>query len=256
MSTKYQSGLVSIVMPAYNAEAFVGRSIGSILEQSYGNWELLVIDDCSTDATADKLAVLSQQDDRIKFQKNTQNLGAAGTRNKALNAASGQYVAFLDADDQWERDKLSVQVAFMQEHEAAFTFTGYRVVAEDGNSLGRLIDMNSPDAVDYGDMLKKTATIGCSTVMIDQSKVGPLQMPLIKTKEDYALWLDVLRRGVRARRVNSVLTSYQITSNSLSRNKLQEARRQWYVYRKIEDIGVIGSSWFLMNYAWRAVFGR
>lgn len=254
MKKKYQLGLVSIIMPAYNAEAFLEQSTASVLNQTYSNWELLVIDDCSTDGTASLLRQISQRDRRVSVIRNEKNLGAAGSRNRGLESADGQYVAFLDADDQWDSDKLEAQTGFMREHKAYFTFTAYRIVGNDGTPNNKVIDMNGPDTVTYTNMLKKQATIGCSTVMIDQSETGPLRMPLIKTKEDYALWLEVLRRGFHACKVKKVLTSYRIASNSLSRNKLKEVQRQWTVYREFERINVVRSFWFLLNYGWRAVF--
>ena len=163
--------LVSIIMPAYNSARFIGEAINSVLAQTYTNWELLIVDDCSKDSTAEIVAAFS--DPRIHYQRNVNNMGAAETRNQALKRAQGRYIAFLDSDDLWEPEKLEKQIAFMEKNGYAFTFSDYRIMKENGTWTGKILHM--PASLSYHQYLRNTA-IGCLTVVIDRLKTGDFLM--------------------------------------------------------------------------------
>ncbi len=246
-------GLVSVIMPAFNSSKYIRETVESVLGQTWRNIELLVVDDASSDSTVDIVREIAASDPRVRLFAQSKNSGAAVARNIALQEATGRFIAFLDADDLWRKDKLARQVRFMSDSEAAFSFTAYDLIDAEGCSLGKVIDNHPLGQVGYRDMLKKKATLGCSTVMLDSTKVGRIQMPLIRTGQDYGLWLSLLRRGVCARHLNDVLTSYRIVPGSISRNKFKKAKRQWEIYRNIEGLGVTDSVWCFVHYAWRAV---
>jgi len=257
--SKFSSNLVSIVMPAHNSEKFILESIESIINQTYANWELHVVDDASKDQTTKILKEISESDSRIKVTINEINSGAAVTRNVALAATRGQYVAFLDSDDVWEKNKLEKQIKFMETNMECFTFTSYKIVDESGKENYKIVDAKSKELVGYKDMLAKRATLGCSTVVIDQSIIREkylenLEMPLIRTGQDYAFWLRILKEGVFAKRINEPLTKYRIVKGSISRNKVKKAKRQWEIYRNLENLDLFQSAWYFLNYALRAIF--
>ncbi|NMH75169.1 glycosyltransferase family 2 protein [Bacillus sp. RO2] len=247
------SSLVSVITPSYNAEKFIAATIESVRTQTYTNWEMIIVDDCSKDTTREILKEYAALDPRIKPIFLEENSGAAVARNTALKAAQGDYVAFLDSDDLWVPDKLEKQLAFMQKNDYAFSFTAYNLMDEDGKPLDKVIDV--PKQIDYKGLLKNTI-IGCLTVMIDTRKVEPLQMPLIRTRQDFALWLKVLRQGHIAYGMQEPLANYRIVEGSISSNKLKTAKRNWYVYREIEKLSLPYASWCFVNYAFYAIKKR
>lgn len=247
------SNLVSVILPTFNSERFVIKTLESVLSQSWGNLEVIAVDDASTDLTPNILNDFAVKDSRLAVTILPSNCGAAVTRNTALRIARGRYIAFLDADDLWDPNKLTDQLLFLRTTKSAFTFTPYRLIDIDGNPINKIIDLTSPDVVNYQDMLRKRATLGCSTVLIDQTITGPLQMPLIRTGQDYALWLSILKRGITASRYPEPLTSYRIVPGSISRNKFRKARRQWEIYRDIEKLNLLDSANCFLHYAWRAI---
>lgn len=241
----------SIIMPAYNSARFIGDSIRSVLAQTYTDWELLIVDDCSTDKTAEIVA--SFNDLRIYYQCNTHNLGAAETRNQALQIAKGRYIAFLDSDDLWTPDKLEKQIAFMERHEYAFTFSDYRIIQEDGTSTEKVLHM--PASLSYHQYLRNTA-IGCLTVVIDRSKTGDFLMPNIKSSHDMALWLLIMRRGFKAYALPECMASYRLVSTSNTAKKYKAAQDVWRVYRNIEHLSLCYSAFCFCGYATHAILKR
>lgn len=248
--------LVSIITPTYNSELTIEETYKSIISQKYENWEWIVTDDCSVDSTYHKLLELSKADNRIKVFKTTNNSGAAVTRNKSISEAKGHYIAFLDSDDIWHEIKLSEQVKYMEENFIDFSFTSYDIIDEFGFSVGQVVDKLPLDPLSYEDMLRKKATLGCSTVMLRRECFPDIFMPLIRTGQDYALWLKLLKSGSYAHHMPQVLTSYRLMPNSISRNKIKKARRQWSIYRDIEQLSWLKSIECFLLYAWRAVFRR
>lgn len=182
--------LVSIIMPSYNCGRFIAESIKSVLSQTYTNWELLIVDDCSTDDTASVVKAFA--DPRIRYQRNRQNEGAALTRNKALLAAKGRYIAFLDADDIWAPEKLEKQIAFMQQNGYAFTYHDYIEIDEDSKSLG--VYVSGKKHVRPFDMYT-CCWPGCLSVVYDAQTVGLIQIPDIRKNNDSAMWLQAIHKA-------------------------------------------------------------
>ncbi|UTZ40107.1 glycosyltransferase family 2 protein [Vibrio campbellii] len=250
------SPLVSIITPSYNCADTLLETADSVFKQTHANWEWLITDDCSDSKTKLLLEKLKRSDPRISVQSNTQNRGAAVTRNSSLKRAQGDFIAFLDSDDLWLPEKLSQQITFMGES-IDFSFTAYEVVDHKNNSLNQVVDGNQIRAFGYEDMLRKQATLGCSTVMLRRTAFSDLQMPLLRTGQDYAFWLKLLRSGeTRAHVLSTPLTRYRIMPNSISRNKIKKAKRQWQIYREVENLHFIKSVECFCYYAVRAVFRR
>lgn len=180
--------LVSIIMPSYNTGKFIRQSIECVQSQSYSNWELLIVDDCSTDNTDEIVA--SIRDSRIRYFKNEKNSGAAVSRNKALREAKGKWIAFLDSDDLWMPEKLEKQISFMEKNGYAFSYTNYEEIDVDGNATG--VKVTGPHKITKTGMFNYCWP-GCLTVMFDSSKVGLIQIEDIKKNNDYAMWLKVCR---------------------------------------------------------------
>lgn len=241
----------SIIMPAYNSARFIGESINSVLAQTYTDWELLIVDDCSKDNTAEMVAAFN--DPRIHYQRNANNMGAAETRNQALKRAKGRYIAFLDSDDLWEPDKLEKQIAFMEMNGYAFTFSDYRIMKENGTWTGKMLHM--PASLSYHHYLRNTA-IGCLTVMIDRLKTGDFLMPNIKSSHDMALWLLIMKRGFQAYAIPECLASYRLVSTSNTAKKYKAAQDVWRVYRNVEQLSVCYSAFCFCGYALHAIIKR
>ncbi|MGP7816698.1 teichuronic acid biosynthesis protein TuaG [Niallia sp. 01092] len=250
---KYEKELVSIIMPSYNCKKYIQASVQSVLKQTYKNWELIIVDDCSTDGTQSLLRKVEKEDERIHVFYEKENGGAAVARNKALEHAKGRFVAFLDSDDKWKPNKLSVQLGFMKQHQYAFTFTAYEYMSEDAVLLGKII--SAPKEVSYHDMLKNTI-VGCLTVVIDRMKTGSIQMPNIRTRQDLATWLSILKKGHKAYGINEVLAEYRVGNLSISGNKWKAAQKTWYVYRQIEKLNFLQATWCFSHYAFHAVRKR
>ena len=183
-------GLVSIVMPTWNCARFIGESIESVRRQSYRNWELLVVDDCSADNTEE--IVMSFGDSRIRYIRNAVNSGAAVSRNRALKEARGRWIAFLDSDDLWTADKLERQIAFMVNHNYSFSYTNYSEVDEDTRETG--VCVSGPRRISVCGMFNYCWP-GCLTVMYDASVIGVVQIADIKKNNDYAMWLKAIKKA-------------------------------------------------------------
>jgi teichuronic acid biosynthesis glycosyltransferase TuaG len=219
---------VSVITPALNAERFIAETICSVQAQTHQDWELLVIDDGSTDGTVDAVSDAARHDGRIRLLRSEGHRGIAPARNLALRNAAGRFVAFLDSDDLWDATKLERQVAFMNERESVFSFSGYRLITEAGRMLGRA---RAPSAaIGYRDMLRGQR-VGCLTVMLDGSRLGALQFPLFPKASDLALWLIILADGHVAHGLDEELATYRVVSKSVSRNKIKYVGRVWDIYR-------------------------
>jgi len=249
---------ISIITPTYNSARFIQETYESISKQTHVNWEWLVTDDCSSDDTLSILLEIAERDPRVRVNKLDINSGAAVARNHSLSRVSGDFVAFLDSDDLWSSEKLETQLSFMlKDRKINFSFTAYSLINEDGVCLNKKIDISHKQtAFDYEDMLRKNATLGCSTVMLRTVGFNAIQMPLIRTGQDYALWLSLLRTGEKAYLIKKSLTKYRICQNSISRNKFKKCKRQWEIYTKIERVNVFKASILFFSYALHAVFRR
>ncbi len=233
--------LVSIIMPAYNAANNIERAIASVLSQTYQEWELLIVDDCSKDQTAQ--IVKSISDSRVKFFKNDANLGAGLTRNKAIEEANGKYIAFLDSDDYWHKSKLEKQISYMEENNFSFTFHAYQHFND--NEVGKII--TSPNKVDYKKLLKSNY-IGCLTAIYNCEVLGKRYMPAIRKRQDYALWLSILKDGHAAYYLDEVLAFYS-TNTGMTQNKYKVLSYQWKLYRDVLDMNLLYSTFYFINYA-------
>jgi teichuronic acid biosynthesis glycosyltransferase TuaG len=240
---------VSIITPAYNAARFVSEAIESVRRQTYREWEMLVIDDCSGDETRDVVRSFVRTDGRVKLIEQPSNGGPASARQAGLSAASGRYIAFLDSDDFWLPPKLGRQLAFMQEREAAISFTQFRRISVDGCRVGKLIGV--PDRLGYRQLLRNTA-MATSTVVLDREKTGPFSMKATYY-DDFVLWLEILRRGFVAHGLQEDLMRYRVASGSWSRNKLRSALWVWRTYQQVEKLSVPYSAWCFAGYLWNAV---
>jgi len=240
---------VSVITPAYNAARFLDEAIRSVRAQTFPSWEMIVVDDDSNDETATIVERWAASDPRIRLVRQSPNQGAAAARNRALAEARGQFVAFLDSDDLWRPEKLEVQVAFMREIEAVFTFSTYSIVDERGEPIGRPV--LAPERVDYRFLLRNTI-IGCLTVMLDRSRLGPLRMPPLRQHEDLSLWYELLKRGVEARGIRRDLALYRVVRGSASRNKIRSALHMWKVYRDQEKLSLPAALSCYARYAWNA----
>ena len=183
--------LVSIIMPSYNTASFIAESIQSVQAQSYENWELLIVDDCSTDNT-DEVVKPYLSDKRINYLKNAKNSGAAVSRNRALREAKGKWIAFLDSDDLWMPNKLSKQVKFMEEHCYHFSYTNYSEIDSQSRRTG--VTVTGPNRITKHGMFNYCWP-GCLTVMYDAETVGLLQIADIRKNNDYAMWLKVCKKA-------------------------------------------------------------
>lgn len=243
---------VSIIVPVYNAENYIEQTIKSVLAQSYDNWELLLAENGSTDKSVEKIKQFD--DPRIRLIIMDGNVGAANARNEGMRQATGTYVGYIDADDLWHADKLKKQISFMEEKDAAFSFTGYEFGDENAVGTGKVVKV--PNTLSYKQALSNT-TIFTSTVMFDTRKIAKdkLYMPNVKS-EDSALWFRVLREGFIAYGLNENLVTYRRPANSLSSNKLEAMRRIWNLYRKQEKLNVFYSMYLFAGWAIRAVKRR
>ncbi len=247
------SSLVSIITPCYNSEKFIRQCIESIITQTYTNWEIIIVDDCSIDNSKYEIESFSKYDIRIKTFFLDKNIGAAEARNIGIRHAKGEYIAFLDSDDLWKPQKLEKQISFMKTNNIAFSYTAYQSVSEDG-----LIDMSivrAPKKMTYHSYLKNTI-IGCLTVVIDREKTGDFKMPNIRSSHDMALWLIIMKRGFSAYGIDESLAKYRIVLTSITYYKAKAANDVWRVYRNIEKLSFFYSCWCFVNYVFNAIRKR
>lgn len=244
--------LVSVITPSYNSGRFVRACYLSIASQTIDNWEWLVTDDASSDGTAEAIRKIAAEDPRVKPIFLSENRGAAQARNASIDRAEGTYLAFLDIDDYWRPDKLETQLA-AHRGGVVFTFTSYIQFRESPAEDGKTIDPGPARCFGYDDMLHKRATLGCSTVILDRGTVGTKRMPDLRSGQDYAFWLSILKEGVSACLVPEPMTFYRILPGSVSRNKAKKALRQWQIYRKIEELPLFRSLWAFKSYAINAL---
>ncbi|MFN3554385.1 MAG: glycosyltransferase family 2 protein [Bacteroidales bacterium] len=236
--------LVSIITPLHNSAQYIAETIDSVMAQTYTHWELIIVDDCSEDNSFEIAQDYARKDARIKLLRLTQNSGAAVARNTAIEKAEGRFIAFLDSDDQWKPQKLEKQLSFMIANNHAFAFTAYEKMDEKGKPAGSI---DVPLSVSYKDLLR-TCSIGCLTVIYDTHLLGKVFMPLIEKRQDYGLWLKILKTIPKAYGMQEKLALYRVRSNSLSGNKINAARYQWKVYREVEKLNLFKSSYYFTNY--------
>lgn len=247
---------ISIVVPVYNAAKYIEQTVSMVQKQTYTDWELILVEDCSKDESRKVLQGLenSLQDSRIHVIYKEKNEGAAKARNTGIMAATGEYLAFLDADDIWKETKLEKELAFMKQKDAAFVFTSYEFGDEQGNGTGKFV--NVPDTLNYKQALSRTV-IFTSTTLFDLKKLGKelVTMPIVPS-EDSATWWQILRAGYTAYGFQEVTTVYRRPPKSLSSNKGKAIQRIWYLYRKVERLSLPVSIFCFIGWAVRATLRR
>ena len=246
---KYQPDFISIIIPIYNAEKWIQKTIENIKEQTYTNYEIILVDDASTDRTRE---IIDQyQENKIKSIYLEQNKGPATARNEGLNIAIGQYICFQDADDLWSKNKLEKQLKFMKQKQCAFSYTAFEYVKKNKHKR-----VNIPNVLDYQTALKNTRILP-NAVMFDREKIDIefLKMPNIPS-EDIATWWKILKSGYLAYGLNETLSYYCVRPNSRCSNKLESAKGRWNLYRKIEKFSFIQSVYYFGFYVGNAVIKR
>lgn len=246
ISLRTEAPLVSVVMPAYNAEAYIKMAIGSVLSQTMPDLELLVVEDGSSDSTAQIVGEMAKSDERIRLIYNKQNMGTAKTRNRGMELSRGRYVALLDSDDLWHPTKLEKQLALMEREKVDLCYCSYAMITENGQTM--CDDFVVSPQVDLDSMLKKSE-IGCSTVIMTRELADTYRFDRKFYHEDYALWLTMLRDGRRAAGVTEVLVDYRVRCSSRASNKLAGAKRRWVIYRELMELSVWRSGWYSVQYA-------
>ena len=249
--------MVSIIVPVYRAKEYIANTIDHVRNQTYIDWELILVDDHSCDGTAEEIKRLigEYDDERIKLIECNENHGAAYARNTGLDSAHGRYIAFLDADDVWYPDRLKTGMDFMSEHpEAGFVFSAYEFGDENGKGTGRIVHV--PETLDYKHALSRTV-IFTTTTLFDTEKIPPglIHMPQVKS-EDTATWWQILKAGHVAYGIDKVTAVYRRPASSLSSNKFEAILRIWNLYRNVEHLSVFRSAACFIGWAFRATLRR
>ncbi len=247
------NSLVSIITPSYNSSRFINECIESVIAQTYGEWEMIIVDDCSTDESVELISEIISNEPRIQLIVSDKNIGAAEARNVAISQAKGRYIAFLDSDDIWLPEKLERQLRFMKKNEYEFTFGAYIPISEDGKEEYGIIQV--PESIDYDGYLKNTI-IGCLTVILDKEKTGFFRMPDIRSSHDMALWLDILSRGFNAYGMQEVLGKYRLVSTSNTSKKINAIKEVWEVYRDVRGLSFMSSLYYWIHYVYNATKKR
>lgn len=234
--------IVSIITPCFNSYLFISQTIDSVLSQTYTNWEMIIVDDCSTDDSAKVIKEYCNRDARIKYLKTDVASGSpVKPRNIGVSKAQGRFIAFLDSDDVWLPNKLEMQLPLFDESNVAIVYSYYKAISEDGQLLGGIIKskcFHTYSTLLYGN------EIGCLTSIVDTTKVGKCYFQYVG-HEDYVLWLSILKKGFIAKGVQSVLGLYRIRKSSVSSNKIKVVSWVWYIYYKIEKLPFLASLFYL-----------
>lgn len=239
----------SIIMPLYNCSYYLKQAINSIHSQSYDDWELIIVDDCSTDNSLNIAKAFAKKDCRIKVIELKQNLGVANARNVAIEAAQGRFIAFLDSDDIWYSQKIQKQINFMIKNDINISFTAYDKIDEEGIPFQTI---RVPLKVNYKDLLK-TNVMGCLTVIYDTKNLGKVFMHEHTKREDFATWLKILKKVDYAYAVPEVLAQYRVYTDQSSSKKVSMARESWRLYRSVEQLNLFQSTYYFSHYAIRGL---
>ena len=243
--------LVSVIMPTYNCGKYILQSLDSVIAQTVTDWEVQIVDDCSTDNTAEVLKPYLEKYPNIHYYVLPRNGGPAVARTEAMKRATGKYIAFLDSDDLWMPNKLFVQLDFMIKNGYAFTCTSYEQINESGKTLNRIV--RAVSRVNYNRLLLD-CPVGNSTVMYDVSKMGKFEVPNIRKRNDDALWLKMLRVEPYIWGIPNVLVKYRIRPNSISVNKFSLVKYHWHLYRKIEQLNLLRSVFHVFFWCFLKIF--
>lgn len=251
MSETEKLPLVSIITPSYNSVQFIALAIKSVQEQTYTNWEMLITDDCSTDNTIEIIKRHIANDNRIKLFQQTSNLGSGPARNLSIQKASGKYIAFLDSDDIWAPKKLEIHVAFMRKHNAAFSHTSYGFIGENGEKIRNTFHV-SKEPVTFRKALMRTE-ISCLTAMYDTTMVGKMFMPDIRRKQDYALWLSILKKGFCSLPLDEELAFYRQRKGSATNKKYKLIIKHFVFLRDTINLNTYQSAKYTLLWMWNGL---
>ena len=244
-------GLVSVITPTYNCGKYIAETIEAVISQTYPLWEMIIVDDCSTDNTGSIVEAYTQKDTRVRYICLPENRGAAYARTVAMAQAEGEYMAFCDSDDLWMPDKLQKQLDFMQAGGYAFTCTAYRHMTEDGTPLSKVV--KTIPKTDYNRLLLD-CPVGNSTVMYHVPTMGKFEVPDIRRRNDDALWLKMLKKEPYIFWMPDILMQYRVRKNSLSGNKFALIKYHWQLYRDIEHLSVFRSAFHIVWWCFLKVF--
>jgi teichuronic acid biosynthesis glycosyltransferase TuaG len=242
------SALVSIITPSYNSAKFIAETIQSVQNQTYQNWEMIIVDDGSSDTTEQVVRSIIEKDTRIQFHKLNQNSGPAVARNTGIEKASGNYMTFIDADDIWFPTFIENNIKTIQETGIPFVFSSYRRANEQLEFV--YSDFIVPNKVSYTDILKSNS-ISCLTAFLDIKKLGKKYMPIIRKRQDMGLWLNYLKVIPFAHGIQETQAIYRIRENSLSRKKSDLLKYQWQFYREVEKLNVFQSVYYMLHWMYR-----
>ncbi len=235
--------LVSIIVPVYNASKTIEKTIKSVLNQSYNNFEIIIIDDSSTDKTFEIIEKLGKNDRRILIYKNKDNLGVALTRNLGIAIAKGEFIAFLDSDDIWNPLKLQLQLENIKRYDIDLSYTSYKLINDTNDSEGKIRFV--PKNIEYKTLLKENI-ICCSTVLLKKDLILKYKFKSNYFHEDFVLWLQLLKDGFKFRGINEVLVLYR--KGGRSSDKIKALKNRWIVYRKSEKLNIIVSLYYMIFY--------
>lgn len=233
---------ISIITPSYNSSDFIAETIQAIQAQTFTDWELLITDDCSKDSTVDIIQRFIDSDSRIKLFRSERNGGGGAARNNSIERASGRYIAFCDSDDRWYPTKLEKQVAFMQKNDCALSYSSYMTCNEEGEIKGIIV---APNNITYKSNLRD-CKIGCLTAMYDTKKVGKVFLPLIRKRQDWGLWIKVLRICGAAKGIKEPLAIYRLRKGSISNKKIDLIKYNIGVYQEVLGWSKIKASLFFI----------
>jgi|APSaa5957512576_1039674.scaffolds.fasta_scaffold85731_1 teichuronic acid biosynthesis glycosyltransferase TuaG len=238
--------LVSIIMPAYNSGEYIDEAIKSVLSQSYKNYELIIIDDCSRDSTFEILKYYSEKYNNIFYYKNRVNRGPGSSRNIGIKKSTGEYIAFLDSDDIWKKHKLKIQIGLMEKNQWVFTHTSFRYITQAGEKTDIVVNAGT-NHISYKDLLYKT-DIGCLTVVYNQNVIGKMYMPNIRRKQDYALWLSILKKGYKSNPINKVLAYYRYNPNLSLEISYKRIRNHITFLMETQKLDIVKSTYYTLRW--------
>jgi glycosyltransferase involved in cell wall biosynthesis len=242
---------VSIITPTFNSEKYIAQTIQSIQNQTYLNWELIIVDDCSCDKTVSIIADFARKDSRIKFFQLEKNSGTGVTRNYGLTKANGRFIAFLDSDDLWKPTKLEKQIDFLIKNKLPFTFTFYECIDERGNSLGKIV--TAPRNLSYR-RLFFCNYVGNLTAIYDVKYFGKIPISSIRKRQDWMLWLAILKKIKTAEALPESLAYYRIRENSISASKLTLLKHNFRVYRNFHNFNLMVALCCMIGFLFTQLF--
>ena len=243
--------LVSIIMPAYNAVKFISESIVSVQQQTFSNWELIIIDDASTDTTLAVVEEYCSYQKRIRSIALPTNQGAGFARNVGIKAAEGDFIAFLDSDDLWKPEKLQVQLDFMQKHDLFFTYSSYELINEQGQRHNKLV--KALEKLDLRKILKANY-VGNLTGIYNAAAIGKIYHPPIRKRQDWAMWIQVMQKVGIAKGIQEPLAKYRVRKHSVSSNKIEMLSYNFQVYHKVLQYSFLKSSFYIVMFLFEQLF--